>query len=127
MRQKRKRRLKLRREQPFNATDQCKNCGEEFANHEYVKDSITQYKCPHPHQDSGYGYGYRGIDPNKYHPDYECCSPEEIQRWKDAREIVNRGETYTGGYSFGIGVYTIEFDQFFEQAEHNYQHIYLEE
>jgi hypothetical protein len=115
MRQKTKRKLRQRREQPFAATDQCENCGDEFANHKYVKDSITQYKCPTPHQDSGYGYGYRGIDPKKYHPDYECCSNEEIQRWKDACEVVNRGEVYTGGYSWGIGVYTFECDQFFEK------------
>ena len=103
----------------MNATDQCKNCGAEFAEHEYVKDSITQYKCPHPHRDSGYGFGYRGCDPTNFFPDHECCSPEEIQRWKDACEIVNRGETYTGGYAWGIGCYTFESDQFFELREHD--------
>lgn len=102
------------------ATDICKNCGDEFANHEYVKDSITQYKCPVPHQDSGYGYGYRGIDPNLYHPDYQCCHPDEIQRWKDACDTVNRGEKYEGGYSWGIGVYCFEYDQYFEPREDDY-------
>ena len=95
MRQKRK--LRKRHEQPFRATDQCQNCGDEFANHEYVRDSITQYKCPVPNQDSSYGYGYRNINPNQYFPDYECCTPEEIQRWKDACTIVNRGDVYAGG------------------------------
>ena len=121
MRQKQKRRLRMRREQPFRADDQCKNCGDEFANHQYVKDSITQYRCPHPHQESGYGYGYRGLNPHQYVPDHECCTPEEIQRWKDACEMVDRGEQYTGGYSWGIGCYTIEFDQFFEPREHDYE------
>ena len=115
------RQRRVQNETGFKATDQCKNCGDEFANHDYVKDSITQYKCRTPHQESGYGYGYRNLDPNQYHPDYECCSPDEIQRWKDACEIVDRGEEYTGNYSFGIGVYTIEWDQFFEPREHNYE------
>jgi hypothetical protein len=121
MGQKNKRRLRLRRERLFRATEQCKNCGDEFANHEYVKDSITQYKCPHPHQEPGYGYGYRGLNPHQYHPDYECCHPDEIQRWKDACETVERGEVYAGGYSWGIGTYVIEFDQFFAPREHNYE------
>ena len=102
-----------------HATDQCRNCGDEFANHEYVKDSITQYKCKMPGQDSGYGYGYRGIDPNKYHPDYECCSPEEIQRWKEACAASDRGEVYAGNYSWGVGVYVYEHNQFFDPQEHD--------
>lgn len=121
MRHKKKRKLKFRREQPFRATDQCNNCGDEFANHEYVKDSITQYKCRYPQQESGYGYGYRGIDPRNYSPDHECCSVEEIAEHRAACEILNNGGTYTGNYRFGIGVYVIEFDQFFEPRDHDYE------
>ena len=103
------------------ATDQCRNCGDEFANHDYVPDSITIYKCKTPHQDSGYGYGYRGCDPHKYHPDYECCSEAEIQAWKEACDIVNRGEKYEGDYCWGIGIHVHEYDQFFEPLEHDYE------
>ena len=120
MRQKHKRRLRQRRGTPFRATAQCENCGDEFTNHEYVKDSITQYKCPHPIQESGYGYGYRGIDPRHYSPDGECCSTEELAEHKSACEMLNRGREYKGNYRFGIGIYTIEFDQFFKPREHDY-------
>lgn len=103
------------------ATDRCRNCGDEFANHDYVPDSITKYKCKTLHQESGYGYGYRGCNPHQYHPDYECCSEAEIQAWKAACEIVNRGEKYTGEYRWGIGIYVHEYEQFFEPREHDYE------
>jgi len=100
-------------------TDQCRNCGDEFGNHDYVPDSIDKYKCPHPHQDSGYGR-HKGGDPNKFFPDYECCTPEEIQAWKDACTRWDSGDcSEDPRRPYGIGVYVIHYDQFFEPREHD--------
>jgi len=127
-----------------SATDICKNCGDEFANHDYVKDSITQYKCPVPHQESGYGF-FCGGDPRLFHPDGECCSEKEIANHKAACELwddaESRGETpepekCPSGWirdesgkvighvlrsPYGIGCYTLELDQFFEAREHDFE------
>lgn len=137
-------RLKRKRIFRIKATDQCQNCGDEFANHTYVKDSITKYKCPHPYQDSGYG-GFNGGDPRNFSPDWECCSEKEIANhkaacalWDEAEERgeIPEPEKCPSGWifdekdkvvahvlrsSYGIGVYTIEFDQFFKPREHNYE------
>lgn len=78
------------------AYDKCGNCGCEFAEHDYVKDSIDQYKCPHPHTEGGYGF-FHGGDPRNFFPDGECCSPQEIENHKRACELWDeaeaRGET----------------------------------
>ena len=123
-----------------NATDICRNCGDEFANHDYVKDSITQYKCKTPYQEGGYGY-FCGGDPRKFSPDGECCSPAEIENHKRAcnlwDEAESRGETLEpekcpSGWiyddagkaiahvlraPYGIGIYSVECDQFYEPRE----------
>jgi hypothetical protein len=41
---------------------------------------------------TSYG-GYYGGDPRKFHPDEECCKPEEIAAWKAACAAWDRGET----------------------------------
>lgn len=35
---------------------------------------------------SGYGYPWKGMNPNDYTPDPECCSEKEIEAWKKAKE-----------------------------------------
>lgn len=126
----------------MNATDQCKNCGDDFANHEYIKDSITQYKCPTQGQDGGYGF-FCGGDPRKFSPDHESCSPTEIENHKRACQFwddaESRGETpepekCPSGWiyddagkaiahvlrsPYGIGMYSMEYDQFYEPREHD--------
>lgn len=126
------------------ATDQCANCGREFADHDYVKDSIDQYRCPHPHVESGYGY-FHGGDPRNFHPDYESCDKREIENHRKACDLWNdcesRGETpepekCPSGWiyddngkaiahvlrsPYGIGCYTVEFEQFWEPREHDYE------
>lgn len=122
------------------ATDVCKNCGREFADHNYVKDSITEYKCPHPMQQSVYGF-FTGGDPRSFHPDEPECRQEEIDNWKKACELWNeaesRGETpdpekcHSGfifndkgeclgqvlGAPYGIGVQTYVDESYFEPIE----------
>lgn len=116
------------------ATDRCANCGEEFAEHNYIKDSISDYECPQPHVDYGYGY-FHGGDPRHFHPDHECCTPEEIDRHSEACKEAERLEagrnlpcpsgwvqTEAGRYHvlrapFGIGVYAYETPQVFEAAD----------
>jgi hypothetical protein len=118
-------------------TTRCANCHEEFANHDYVKDSITQYRCPHPHEEHGYGF-FHGGDPRKFFPDHESCSPDEIENHKKACALADRLEAEgkpvdwhcPSGWEqwgdtvvhvlrapFGIGGYVAEFEQFFEAAD----------
>ena len=108
----------------------CINCYREFADHNYVPDSIDQYKCPVPVQESYYGY-FSGGDPRKFHPDYEDCTPEEIANHKRACEEADAAEAGrslpnpSGFYGavhilkapFGIGVQTVEYESFFEEME----------
>jgi hypothetical protein len=122
------------------ATDTCANCGDEFANHNYVPDSIDQYKCPHPHVESGYG-AFCGGDPRTFHPDGEMCSPDEIENHRKACELWDEAEACgetpepekcPSGWiydengkavchvlrtPYGIGGYTIEMEQFWEPRE----------
>ncbi len=39
-------------------------------------------------EDVGYGFPRRGMNPNDFHPDRECCTAEEIEKWeRDKREF----------------------------------------
>jgi len=123
----------------FNVNDDtpCGNCGADFADHDYVKDSIDQYRCQHPHQEFSYGY-FHGGDPRQFHPDHESCDPKEIENHKAACELADKlgaegrpvqwdcpsGWEQWGDVvahvlraPFGIGTYVAEFEQFFEARE----------
>lgn len=121
------------------ATDRCANCHCEFAEHNYVKDSIDKYACPYPLQgEISYG-GFYGGDPRNFHPDYECCTPEEIARWKEACEKAEQleadrnlpcpsfwirtehGHAHVNCQPFGIGTNVETIATFFEPAEHDYE------
>jgi hypothetical protein len=96
----------------FEATDLCEHCHCEFADHNYVENSIDVYLCPEL-ATVGTGYGrFKGGDPNLFTPDPECSSPAEIQRWREACEMwplwkppAERCGVHNGG--FGIGVYVL--------------------
>lgn len=112
------------------ATDRCRNCGREFADHNYIKDSITDYECPEPHVEMGYGY-FCGGYPRDFLPDYESCTPEEIENHRKACEEANRSEAAAtlacpSGWAgnvhilcapFGIGGYIYKEPQYFQAAE----------
>lgn len=109
------------------ATDRCSNCHCEFADHNYVKNSIDKYQCPHPIQEWGYGH-YKGGDPRKFCPDYECCTPQEIERYKSDCDAWDKADLNgtphpTEGRcgccngTYGIGGYVMEFESFFEKAD----------
>ena len=126
----------------FGITDttRCRNCGAEFADHAYVPDSIDEYKCPHAVCEGHYGY-FTGGDPRDFHPDYECCSPDELENHRRACELWNdaesRGETpepekCPSGWiyaddgtpichvlraPYGIGMVTVTFETTFEAVE----------
>ena len=105
------------------ATDVCENCYGDFADHNYDSQRDL-YVCPHPHQETGYG-GFKGGDPNKFHPDGECCTAEEIALWRAACAKWNAGDQTQlalqpcrdengisgAGWKFGIGVYVVEWEQ----------------
>jgi hypothetical protein len=55
------------------ATDICRNCGDEFANHNYVPDSLTVYKCLTPHVEQGYGF-FIGVDFSRTNGDEEMTA-----------------------------------------------------
>lgn len=50
-------------------------------------------------EESGYGY-YAPADPHDFHPDPECCTPEEVERHRLACEAFNRGESLEREPSF---------------------------
>lgn len=124
----------------MHADHPCHNCGRDFADHNYVKDSIDQYACPYPRVETSYG-AFHGGDPRQFHPDGECCTPEEAANHKAACELWHeaeaRGETpepesCPSGWiydedgkaiahvlrcPYGIGIYQYEFEQFFEAQE----------
>lgn len=128
----------------IKADDKCANCGADFADHNYVKDSIDEYLCPRPQQHTGYGF-FCGGDPRKFHPDYESCEPREIENHTRAcllwNESEQRGETpepekCPSGWiyddngkpiahvlraPYGIGVYTIDIETCFEARDTDYE------
>jgi hypothetical protein len=75
-------------------------------------------------------YGFPCVDnPNDFRPDRECCTPEEIAFWKDAKKRWDAGERDVRGgrcedlkdaegnwaghiirTSWGIGVNMVELD-----------------
>lgn len=121
------------------ATDKCKNCGEEFGNHSFLRDPDVsrQWKCPHKFTDSGYGF-FCGGDPRKFFPDADSCSEAELANHKaacelwyeaESRGVVPEPEKCPSGWIFdsagnpvvhvlrapyGIGCYTYECDQYWE-------------
>ena len=127
-------------EMDLKPTTPCSCCGCEYAEHNYVPDSITTYVCPHPHVESTYG-AFHGGDPRDFHPDGECCTEEERENHRKACELWNECEASgktpdpeecpsgwiyddTGKAiahvlrsPYGIGVSTIEFEQYFEPQE----------
>ena len=106
----------------IKATDVCSNCFCEFADHNYVKNSINKYKCPHKKQEASYGF-FHGGDPNNFTPDFECCTPAEIEAWDEACKkgvqvkgascIVSDNVRITKS-TFGIGVTVTEYETYFE-------------
>ncbi len=63
----------------IQATDICEHCWQEFADHNYVPDSIDVYECPHQIvTDQGYGLAYDRSRPDCYSPDHDCCTPAEL-------------------------------------------------
>lgn len=128
----------------MNADDICANCGRDFADHNYVKDSIDKYLCPVPGQEVIYG-GFCGGDPRTFYPDAPECMERELTAHREAcllwDEAESRGETpepekCPSGFIFnddgicvghvlrmpyGIGTHAIEFEQFFKPREHDYE------
>lgn len=116
-------------------TTRCANCYREFADHNYLLDSMDKYQCPTPQHETGYGY-FPGGDPRDFHPDHECCTPEEIAAHREACEAWDKGdkpETPPGsrylyddegkvvahvcGGKFGIGIYQLEIESWFEPLD----------
>lgn len=121
------------------AETRCGCCGAEFADHTYDEPEKA-YKCPTPHVESGYGF-FAGGDPRDFSPDGESCTPKEIANHKAAcalwNEAAGRGETpepekCPSGWlydeagkpimhvlraPYGIGVYSYEFDRYFEMPD----------
>jgi len=123
-----------------SADTPCVNCGRDFADHTYVKDSLSTYVCPVKQSESCYGF-YTGGDPRKFFPDQEDCTPTEIENHRTAcrlwDEAEARGETpepdkCPSGFVFdddgkcvghvlrapyGIGMQLYEFETEFEALE----------
>ena len=80
----------------IQADVQCENCGQDFADHDYVKDSIDKYLCPQPHTEPCYGF-FAGGDPREFHLDVTDCSEKQRANHRKACELWDeaeaRGET----------------------------------
>lgn len=117
------------------AYHKCAHCYRDFADHDYVEGSIDQYRCPVPQQEQGYGY-FCGGDPRLFFPDHEDSTPEEIANWKAACDKADELESarnlecpsgwvrladgivaHVTNAPFGIGMYTVEFESFFEPID----------
>jgi hypothetical protein len=55
----------------YAAYHKCSNCGRDFADHNYVPDSVNKWVCPVKAHDIHYGYQ---CSPN-FHPDFSEDSP----------------------------------------------------
>jgi hypothetical protein len=97
----------------IEATDLCEHCHHQFADHNYVPDSIDVYQCPWPIQigESIYGIGYgRDHNPHNFCPDRDCCSADELDAWNKACEAWDKAEATGGKYQrppgrWGVGIY----------------------
>lgn len=72
-------------------------------------------------QETGYG-GFKGGDPNNFHPDAECCSEAELDRHREAcAKWDGTAEPFPGcGKSpFGIGIYVTYWHEDFSPKESN--------
>jgi sarcosine oxidase delta subunit len=99
-----------------NADTPCSNCGCDFADHEYIKDSIDQYECPYPEQDSSYGF-FNGGDPRDFCPDHECCTAEEIASHKEACEAFLNADRH------GLAIELVDCPSGFEDVEGGRIHV----
>ncbi len=95
----------------IQATDICEHCGSEFANHNYVPNSIDVYECPHEIITSqGYGMAYDRSRPDCFSPNRELCSELEIEaheiEFRNYQRCQAQGVPYkcTNG-AWGIGAY----------------------
>ena len=118
----------------------CANCGRDYADHNYVRDSITDYECPEQQYETGYGC-FHGGDPRNFFPIHEDSMPHELDAHKAACKLWDeaeaRGETPTpeqcpSGWitdatgkkiihvlvaPYGIGIYRTPVQSFFELFE----------
>ena len=100
----------------------CANCGRDFADHNYLADSIDKWRCPVPLSVTGYGF-YPGGDPRDFWPDGESCTPQELAAHKEACKQWDQGKQPNDAHGccqcspFGVGVYAIEVDSFFDEAD----------
>ena len=125
------------------ADDKCGNCHRDFADHDYVRDSIDQYKCPQMHQEAVYGY-FTGGDPRGFFPDAESCSKKELDNHRracalfdeqEAKGLEPTPEDCPSGFiyddngrcighvlraRYGIGTQVYKSVQFFEAVEFDY-------
>lgn len=76
----------------MRADDKCFHCGRDFADHDYVKDSITRWTCPVLSQESIYGF-FHGGDPREFYPDAESCSESELANHRRACDLWNQMES----------------------------------
>ncbi len=132
----------------IEASDRCKHCGEEFADHNYVPNSIDQYECPRMHEETGYGF-FHGGDPRDFYPSPEDCLPEELENHRKACERFNeaeaRGQTpkleeNPSGWvqdekgvvchilrtPYGVGIYKMRWQTFFEPVDYDDSEDYLD-
>jgi hypothetical protein len=104
----------------FDGLPPCKNCGDAFSEH--MQNGEPLYMCREQMQPM-YGF-FNGGDPRDFHPDHESCTPEEIERHRQACEDAERleanrnlpcpsGWVRTPEFTahilrapFGIGIYT---------------------
>lgn len=97
--------------EPGGMSDLCQRCFEQWAG---------EYAAEEEEDGDMVTYGpFPGGDPRRFEPDSECCSSEEVQRWKEECAAWDRGEgqdrgpgcatigdgSVWTGTGFGVGTY----------------------
>lgn len=75
-----------------------------------------------------YGF-FPGGDPRRFTPDLECCTPEEVVRWKEDCDSWDSGDRVTVAVSgvvapgihvtrsaYGLGTYFIQMEDFDDES-----------
>lgn len=115
----------------------CTSCGRTITSDLLTFGPIGEEVCEncwvYPTDEEGYEFGYGffpGGDPRDFTPDYEMCSPEEIERWKADCALAESGNTVnvppSGQWIFndagepvmhilapryGMGTYRVKYDE----------------
>lgn len=119
--------------------NKCVRCRLDYDDHipDTSEEALGFMRCPVDHVETCYGY-FTGGDPRLFHPDRECCTPEEIEAHRRACEQADAKElngdecklpcpsgweqwgdqvVHVTRSPFGIGTGTVAFAQYYAATQ----------